>query len=100
MFVEKRPGIALSPYVEKLWYCEGYAAAHRRERVLPSGRAQLVIDLAGGAALVSGIRTAYSVLDTSSMRCVVGAVFRPGGMRAFFEPPAYEFCERSPALDD
>lgn len=99
-YVEKRPGPALAPYVEKLWCCEGYPAAHRRERVLPIGRAQLIVDLAGGVAIIAGIRTTFSILDTASVQCVAGAVFRPGGTVPFFDAPAHEFCERAVALQD
>jgi AraC-like DNA-binding protein len=101
MYVQSRPGVALAPYVEKLWYCEDYKATHSQERVLPNGRFQLIIDLAPRPAspLIVGMRTKHSLLETASIQAVIGVVFRPGGARAFFDPPADEFCNRAVALD-
>jgi hypothetical protein len=33
----------LCAFVELFWYCEGYAPAHAKERVLPDGSLQIVI---------------------------------------------------------
>lgn len=38
-------------------------------------------------------------LDTASVWCVIGVVFRAGGARPFFDSPADEFCNRVVALD-
>jgi AraC-like DNA-binding protein len=102
MYLNCKPDLALAPYIERLWYCEGYQATHRRERVLPNGRFQLIINLAQatGASLILGMTTRHSILETASIQSVMGAVFRPGGARAFFSPPADEFSNRPAALDD
>ena len=82
MYLEGRPAIALARYVEKLWICCGYLAPHRRERVLPNGRVQIVMELAHPAPpVVLGIQTGCSVLETARLQSVMGAVFRPGGAR-------------------
>jgi len=101
MYLQWRPGVALAPYVEKLWCCEGYEATHRQERVLPNGRFQLIIDLASqaGSSIIVGMHTRYSILETASVQSVIGVVFRPGGARVFFDPPADEFCNRTVPLD-
>jgi AraC-like DNA-binding protein len=101
MYLRHRPGLPLAPYVEMLWYCEGYQATHRRERVLPNGRFQLIIDLAprSGSSLIVGMRTAYSILETASIQSVAGVVFRPGGALPFFDAPADEFHDRTVPLD-
>jgi AraC-like DNA-binding protein len=101
MYVQCRPGLPLAPYVEMLWYCEGYGATHRRERVLPNGRFQIVIDLApcSGSSILVGMRTAHSILETASIRSVIGVVFRPGGALPFFDQPADEFYGRTVPLD-
>ena len=102
MYLVRRPGFALAPYIEMLWCCEGYPAAHRRERVLPGARFQLIIDLAPrpAPALVVGICTRYTILDTASLQALIGVVFRPGGARLFFEPPADDFFNRDVSLGD
>jgi PhnB protein len=40
-----RPRGALAPFVECLWLYEGYVAGHAKERTLPTGTAELVINL-------------------------------------------------------
>jgi AraC-like DNA-binding protein len=100
MYLQRRPGIALAPYVEMLWYCDGYGATHRQERVLPSGRFQLIIDLAPrGPSIIVGMSTRYSILETASVRSAIGVVFRSAGARVFFDPRADEFCNRTVSLD-
>ena len=101
MYLQCRPGSSLAPYVEKLWCCEGYEATHRQERVLPSGRFQLIINLAAGrgASIVVGMRTRYSILETAGIQSVIGVVFRPGGAQPFFDPAADEFYDRAVPLD-
>jgi AraC-like DNA-binding protein len=102
MYVRQRPGFPLAQYVEMLWCCDGYQATHRQERVLPNGRFQLIIDLAAGrgASIIVGMRTRYTVLETASVRSVIGVVFRPGGARPFFDPPANEFYDRAAPLHE
>src|ERR1051325_1155985 len=101
MYLQWRAGFPLAPYVEKLWCCEEYKAAHRQERVLPSGCFQLIINLAAGraASIVVGMRTRHSILETASIQSVIGVVFRPGGAQAFFDPAADEFFDRAVPLD-
>ncbi len=102
-YVQRRPCAALAPYIETLWYCEGYVATHRRERVLPNGRVQLLFDLSvshGSSALLIGIRTTHTILETAAIQRVAGVVFRPGGTLAVLAPPASEFLNREIALDD
>ena len=100
MLLEHWPAPRLAPYIEKLWYCEAYGAAHRYERVLPNGTFQLVIDLAHALPpLVVGMRSRYAILDTAALRSIIGVLFRPGGARAFFDAPADAFYNREIPLD-
>src|SRR5262245_37369359 len=107
MVVFRPPTTVLAPYIESLWYCGGYPVAHRRERVLPNGRFQLIVDLSDGfrrelgaaeanthapaAPTVVGLHSTYSVLETAALQSLVGAVFWPGGIRALFAGPADSF---------
>src|SRR5580658_9528023 len=77
MLLAHRTAPPLAAWVEQLWYCEGYAVAHRKERVLPNGKFQLVIDLSELAAppLVVGIRSEFSVVETAGLQCMIGVVF-------------------------
>ena len=101
MILEYRPAQNISRWVEKLWYCEGYQATHRKERVLPNGRFQLVIDLSDFSAppLVVGIRSEFSVIETAGLQCMIGVVFRAGGARSLFGASANEFYNTEVPLD-
>jgi len=100
MLIAHRPAQPLAAWVEQLWYCEGYQVSHRKERVLPNGRFQLVIDLSGLAEpLVVGIRSEFSVIETASLQCMIGVVFRAGGARSLLGASADEFYNREIPLD-
>lgn len=101
MYWEQRPGPELSMHVEMLWYTEGYTVPHPRERVLPSGRMQLILDLTETPlALMVGISTQYGVIETAGLQSIIGAVFRPGGTHGLLDTAADEFCNRDVALAD
>jgi AraC-like DNA-binding protein len=101
MYLQCRPSFVLAPYIETLWYCEGYQGKHRRERVLPNGRFQLIIDLAAQSmpALLIGMRTGYDILETARLQSVMGVLFRPGGARPFFDTPADALYNQAVPLD-
>jgi AraC-like DNA-binding protein len=85
--------------VEALWYYDGYVTAQHKERVLPDGRFQLIVDLTEGPGVVTGIRSHYIVIDAADIHSVMGVVFWPGGARAFFDAPADEFGNQVVTLD-
>jgi len=92
MYAERRPAGPLSEYVQKIWHCADYRAAHRYERVLPTGAFHLIVDLNGGRAIAVGLQTRCSILDTAAIRSTMGVVFRPGGARRFFAAALDEFA--------
>jgi AraC-like DNA-binding protein len=105
MYLEHQPAKPLATYVEKLWYCESYQLTHRRERVLPNGKFQLVIDLSdsphrkAAPPLVVGIRSEYGVIETAALQCMIGAVFCAGGARSLLGASADEFYNTEVPLD-
>jgi len=115
MLLTQQPTVPLASYVEKLWYCEGYQVVHRKERVLPNGRFQLVINLSDtpvrprdcelgewsqlAPSLVVGMRSHFSVIHTATLQSIMGVLFSPGGARAFFDAPADAFYNESVPLD-
>jgi AraC-like DNA-binding protein len=115
MYLEREPGAALRPWVRSLWYARGMDFAHRRERILPTGRAQVIISLARdfivdcqegrperamAPALVVGQRSAYEVIDTSDMADLIGVVFAPGALPVFLADAADRVTNGYVALDD
>jgi AraC-like DNA-binding protein len=100
MLYARRPAPPLSAHIEQLWYCENYQAPHARERVLPNGTFDLILDLAcGEQPLVCGMRSQFVVIETALLRAILGVTFRPGGARAFFDPPSDEFFNRDVPLE-
>jgi AraC-like DNA-binding protein len=115
MYLEREPGAALRPWVRSLWYARGMDFAHRRERILPTGRAQVIINLARdfvldcqqgrperamAPALVVGQRSAYEVIDTSDMADLMGIVFAPGALPVFLADAADRVTNGYVALGD
>jgi AraC-like DNA-binding protein len=100
MFVIHRPAPPLDSSIEMFWYVESYPAVHRRERALPNGRFQLIIDLSEGfEPLVVGMRSQYTVLETAALQHIMSVVFWPGGTRALFGVPADAFYDEAVPLD-
>lgn len=114
LFLERIPAAPLSQHIRVLWYAKAPDVAHRRERVLPTGCTQIILNLErdylldcpeGGvdcrmpAALVVGARSVYEVVETSDMADLIGIVFAPGGLPAFASDAADLFSNRSVALE-
>ena len=90
--------------------------SHRRERVLPNGCMQIILNLSrnyltdcgedGKAnrrlprAIVVGTRARYGVVDTADMEEIVGIVIQPGGFAGLFRERADLFFERSIGLEE
>lgn len=116
VYLESRPSPPLADCIRLLWYTRAPDVPHQRERVLPSGCAQIVISLAtdtlsecGDApemcipiapSLLVGARGRYEIINTRDMAELVGIVFRPGGLGPWLRQRADAFFETSVALQD
>lgn len=111
------PRPPLSDFVELFWLYEGYDAPHAKERVLPDGSMELVINLRDDELrvydrrdtdlfrsfrgyLVSGAHSEYVVIDTDSQDSLVGVHFKPGGAFPFLGLPAGELRDAHASLDE
>jgi AraC-like DNA-binding protein len=111
-----KPGPPLDRFIEMLWLWEGVQRPHARERILPDGSMQIVINLLrdriplydresgkmrGGTrgVLLCGPRSEYSVIDTASQLSVFGFHFKPGGMLPFLRMPLDELHDQEIGLD-
>ncbi|MBO2452840.1 helix-turn-helix domain-containing protein [Actinomadura barringtoniae] len=81
---------ALQPFVAGLGYSESRGPAVR-ERSIPSGCAQLLVNLhvdaftdGGGGAAFLGATSRPSVIDTADQRAIAWVAFKPGGAFPFF----------------
>ena len=116
IFRQYVPGEPLASYVDTFWFYEDLAVPHRRERVLPDGTFQLIINLRdeprrlferGGAAQetlfrgawISGAHSQYIVIDALPGSSMIGAHFKPGGAAAVLGLPAHELRNRVVELD-
>lgn len=101
---ERRPEPPLDRFVARLWANARGPLAHARERLLPSGGADLVLPMldlpllryaapesASGRRFTTGLvlaaSDAPSYRDTSGASSVLGVQFRPGGLAAFVRTP-------------
>lgn len=101
------PAAPLSAFVANLWSLSD-APSHAKERILPSGTLELVVNLsedefrvydttAGegfqrfSGAMVSGAYDSYFVIDTAAHASIIGVHFKveagPGGKQILIEDP-------------
>src|SRR4051794_18814079 len=95
LYLAHRPAPPLSRLVRLIWYTCMPQQDHRRERVLPSGCAQVIFSFSRDflldcpedlpqrttqPALVVGQRSVYEFIDTSDLADLMGIVFEPGAL--------------------
>ena len=114
---QRIPGPPLSQFVGLLWLYEGYQQPHKKERLLPNGSMELVINLKEdetrlydrrdaerchtlhGPILV-GAHSEFFVIDTAEQFSVAGVHFKPGGAFPFLGLPAGELHNTHVPLED
>jgi AraC-like DNA-binding protein len=115
LYVDRVPSPPLDAFIASIWYCQSEPRPFALERVLPSGAAQLIVNLKedrtrmyhpeSGAmtaccgTVLSGVSTRYGIIDTAEQECVAGVCFRPGGTAPFFPMPAHELCDAGVPLE-
>jgi len=104
MLFHRTPNPPLSEFVELLWLFEKPLPTHGRERVLPTGTIELVINLndracGGFEAIVAGPHSRFFELDTRQPASIVGVHFKPGGAFPFFTQPLDELHNIHVSLD-
>jgi AraC-like DNA-binding protein len=110
------PRPPLSDFVRLLWLYEGYTQPHAKERALPTGEMQIVINLLEdrsciydredtdrcqtfNGALVSGAHSEYLVIGTAMQSFILGVCFKPGGAFPFLRMPAGELSNITVSLE-
>lgn len=105
------PAAPLDRFVEHFWFFESTSISHSRERVLPDGSSELIIDLgsvprrwfdsydprrgtAFRRAWLSGAHAEFLLIEVLPVACLIGVHFRPGGLGAFLPFPAEEMTGR------
>jgi AraC-like DNA-binding protein len=104
------PASPLLDFVDGFWLYDGYTQPHLKERILPSGTIELVINLRDdelriydaahpercnrfSGALVSGAYGGFFVIDTAEESSIMGVHFKPGGAFPFLGLPAGELAD-------
>jgi AraC-like DNA-binding protein len=114
VYIERIPAPPLDQCVRILWYARVPHAAHSRERILPTGSAQIIMNLARdylldcpegrpeqrmAASSIVGARSVYEIVDTSDMADLIGIVVAPGKLSRLVADAADLFSNRGVALE-
>jgi AraC-like DNA-binding protein len=84
------PGKPLSAFVGLFWYWRGHNVPYSKERILPKGTAELVINLGSGPASGAGISGPQSqsfIIERTAHDELLGIHFNPGGAFPFLGFP-------------
>jgi AraC-like DNA-binding protein len=115
LYLQRKPAPPLDRFVGQLWYASTPTPAPGRQRILPTGSTQIILNLnrdclldcqegrpalPSPAAQIVGARSTYEIIDNSDLTCIVGLVFRPGGFAALIGVPADLFANRFVNLED
>jgi AraC-like DNA-binding protein len=115
LYLEHTPAAPLDAFIRLLWYTRATDLPKRRERVLPGGCVEVIVNLAREflldcpegdkeqrrpPALVVGARTVYEIIDSSDMADLIGIVFVPGGFAPFSAGAVDLFSNRTIDLED
>lgn len=112
------PQTPLNRFVDLFWLYDGYSPGpHSKERLMPDGSIELVINLKQDeariydrenldqytrlpGALLCGPHSSFFVIDTAQQASVIGIHFKPGGAFPFFKMPAGELHNLHVSLED
>jgi AraC-like DNA-binding protein len=112
------PQPPLSNFVDLFWFYDSYSPGqHSKERLMPDGSIELVINLNENeariydrenldkyvrlpGALLCGPHSSFFVIDTAQQASVIGIHFKPGGAFPFFKMPASELHNFHVSLED
>jgi hypothetical protein len=101
------PRPPLDAFIDSIWVYQNNPGPHALERILPTGAAQLIVNLkedqtrlydpesphryvASSGSVLSGVQSHFQVIATSEQEYVAGVAFKPGGTVPFMRIPALE----------
>ena len=117
MYHQRVPGRPLDVAIESVWVFAAPPSPFALERVLPSGRAQLIVNLkedrvraygteppyrctTGPGTVLAGVSSRHAIIDTAETEHVAGVTFAPGGLSYLFDVPAHETRDVDLPLED
>jgi AraC-like DNA-binding protein len=115
-FASRIPAWPLSLHVENLWFYRDLEVDHTKERLLPDGGMELIIDLGESPkklydrrdtgrythcrrCWISGMHRSFIQIGAEAGSSMIGARFRPGGGAALFRFPLSELSGEVVELD-
>ena len=115
-FHHRLPRSPLDAFVASIWVFRDDSHPHGLERILPTGAAQLIVNLKEDRSrlyetdpphrcvstcgtILAGVQSRYQIIDTSEQEYVAGVAFRPGGSAAFVRPPGHETRDANTPLE-
>jgi len=116
IFRLRAPQPPLSYFVENLWFYQDLKVNHTKEKLLPNGAVELIIDLSEGPkklynnldlaqfvtynrCWISGMQQRYIVIGVERGSSMMGVHFRTGGAAPFFGFPISELSGTVVELD-
>ncbi len=115
VYIERKPAFPLRRFVRSLWYANAPLVNHPRERILPSGCAQIVLSLSQdfltdcpegrpeqrtAPALMVGQRSVYEIIATADLVDLAGILFEPGALPVFLMDRADRLSNQVVPLDE
>lgn len=115
IYVQRTPAAPLNQHVRLLWHAQAPKTLYGRERVLPTGYVQIILNLARDfvwdcpegekerqrpPSLIVGARSSYEIVDRSDMADLMGIIFQPGGFAAFSGDAVHAFSNRNVSLEE
>jgi AraC-like DNA-binding protein len=118
LYLTHIPGPPLNSFVDLFWFYDGFPArTHKKERLMPDGSVELVINLNEDetriydrenmdkcdrlpGTVLCGPHSSFFVIDTAEQDSVIGIHFKPGGAFPFFKLPADELLNQHVSLED
>jgi len=114
--IQRVPRPPLDTFVASIWVFRDGPRPHALERILPTGAAQLIVNLkedvtrlydperphkciSTAGTILAGVQSRYQIIDTSEQEYVAGVAFRPGGTAAFLRTPADEMRDADTTLE-
>src|SRR5262245_46971252 len=116
-YITITPPPPLASFVESLWYFDAPELPDMLERILPSGRMSLLVNLNEDelrwyegsdparrhslmGAAVCGMYAGHFAIDTAEQRAIVGVELTPGGAAPLFGLPVDALADMHVSLDD
>jgi AraC-like DNA-binding protein len=117
LFHARAPSPPLRDLIDIVWFAESNALPHPKERLMPTGTMELIVNILEDVvyvydrrdmrmqilpgAIVVGAASEFMVIDTRNETCVLGVHFRPGGALPLLgKLPAGEVRDQHVALAD